>query len=50
MSDYILKFWPKQETEEIKTAKLVEELSKSEIIADETEPVSYTHLTLPTKA
>ena len=37
MSDYILKFWPKQETEESKTAKLVEELSKFEIIADETQ-------------
>jgi len=37
MSDYILKFWPKQEIQEIKTSPIKTELSKSEIIADETE-------------
>jgi len=37
MSDYILKFWPKDEVKEIKTDKLKEGLLKSEIIADKTE-------------
>lgn len=37
MSDFILKFWPKEEQSEVKTTKIIEGLSTSNIIAEESE-------------
>ncbi len=37
MSDYVLKFWPKENVTEIKTDKIISQLTKSNIIGETTE-------------